>query len=327
MKRKTTRNRRSQHRNVLEVRVMSPRIAWLGFMGFLGVLTKIACVLAVLAGISWGVWRGVHHAFYQNPDFSLKVIDLNPNPVIDEFGVAEAVGIDLAACPSLFEIDVKKAGDKLSTLPGILDARVERHLPGSLVVRITPRTAKAWISCPGEGITEVRRAGDMLVDQLGVAYPCPELQVKSAATLPVIELSASAVDPISAGGKITHPELWRCFLLLDSARSADPDAIQWIESLRQINEWSLELHTRGGTCATFGLGDHARQIESLRAALDHASGEGYVIDTINLIPKYNIPITLRDESPPRAILVKPPESSDPGETRRERDLSTLLNRN
>ena len=326
MKRKTT-NRRNQHRNVLEVRVMSPRIAWLGFLGFLGVLTKIACVLAVIAGIGWGVWRGVKHAFYQNPDFSLKVIDLNANPIIDEFGVAEAIGIDLAACPSLFEIDVEQAGNRLRTRPGILDARVERHLPGSLVVRIMPRTAKAWISCPGEGITEVRRAGAMLVDQLGVAYPCPELQVESAATLPIIELPASADEPIAAGEKIVHPELRHCFLLLDSARSADPDAIQWIESVRQVNEWSLELRTRGGTRATFGLGDHARQIESLRAALDHASGEGYVIDTINLIPKYNIPVTIRDESAPRAILVKPPEPSDSGETRRERDLGNLLNRN
>jgi POTRA domain, FtsQ-type len=326
MKRKTT-NRRNAHRNVLEVRVMSPRIAWLGFMGFLGVLTKIACVLAVLAGIGWGVWRGVRHAFYQNPDFSLKVIDLNANPVIDEFGVAGAIGIDLAACPSLFEIDVKNAGDKLRTLPGILDARVERHLPGSLVVRIIPRTAKAWISCPGEGITDVRRAGAMLVDQLGVAYPCPELQVKSAATLPVIELPASADHAIATGEKITHAELRHCFLLLDSARAADPDAIHWIETLRQVNEWSLELRTRGGTRATFGLGDHPRQIESLRAALDHAAGEGYVIDTINLIPKYNIPVTVRDESSPRAILVKPPASADPVETRRERDLGTLLNRN
>lgn len=326
MKRKTT-NRRNQHRNVLEVRVMSPRIAWLGFLGFLGALMKIACVLAVLAGISWGVWQGVRHAFYQNPDFNLKVIDLNSNPVIDEFGVAEAMGIDLAACPNLFEIDVRHAGDKLRALPGILSARVERHLPSSLVVRITPRTAKAWISCPSQGITEVRRAGAMLVDELGVAYPCPELQADSATALPIIELPAVEDKLITAGEKISHSELQHCLFLLDSARAADPDAIQWIESVRQLNEWSLELRTRSGTKAVFALGDHPRQIESLRAALDHAAAQGYAIDTINLIPKYNIPITLSDESPPRAILVKPPASAAPAETRRERDLSTLLNRN
>jgi hypothetical protein len=321
MKRKTTK-RRNPHRNVLEVRVMSPRIAWLGIMGFLGVLAKVACVMAVLTGIGWGVWRGVQHAFYQNPDFSLQVIDLNANPVIDELGVAEVLGIDLAERPSIFKIDVAKAGEKLKSMPAILDARVERHLPGSLVVRIVPRTAKAWISCPAQGITEVRRAGAVLVDQTGVAYPCPQLQLASAVTLPVIELTSDL--PVNTGEKIKHTELKHCFLLLDSARTADPDAMQWIESLRRVNEWSLELLTRGGTRATFGLGDHARQIESLRAALDHASGESYAIDTINLIPKYNIPITLRDGSPPRAILVKPPTS---GETRRERDLGTLLDRN
>ena len=80
--------------------------------------------------------------------------------------------------------------------------------------------------------------------------------------------------------------------------------MQWIESIRPVNDWSLLLVTRQGTSATFGLGDHERQIESLRAALDHAGEKGYLIDTINLIPKYNIPITLRDEAaPPKAIPV------------------------
>jgi hypothetical protein len=327
MKHKTTRNRRQQRQSVLEVRVMSPRIAWLGVLGFLGLVVKVGCVLAVLCGIGWGVWRGVQHAFYQNPDFRLTVIDLNPNRVIDEFGVAEVVGIDLADCPSLFSIDVERTRNKLKALPAILDARVERHLPGSLVVRIVPRTPKAWISSPDLGVAEVRRAGAMLVDQEGFAYACPELQVESAIALPVIELDASDDALIAVGETIRHPALRHCFLLLDSARAADPQAVRWIDSVRQVNDWSLELRTSGGTRAVFALGDHPRQIASLRAALDHASEQGYVIDSINLIPKYNIPITVRDETPPRAIPIAPPASANPGETRRERDLSNLLNRN
>jgi hypothetical protein len=328
MKHKTTRNRRNSRQSVLEVRVMSPRIAWFGFLRLLGKLAKAACVLAALAGVGWGVWRGVQHAFYQNPDFRLQVIDLNANQVIDEVGVATALGIDLTACPSLFEIDVKNAAEKLRARPGITDVRVERHLPGTLVVRVIPRFPQAWISCPDAGLSEVRRAGAMLVDHDGVAYPCPELQAASAAALPVIELPESAGHPVTAGGKIRHPGLEHCLLLLDAAREADPDAIQWIESIKQVNEWSLELLTRQGTSAIFSLGDHPRQIESLRAALDHAGEEGYAIETINLIPKYNIPITLRDEPPPpKAILVSPKETAAGGESRQSRDLSTLLNRN
>jgi hypothetical protein len=306
---------------------MSPRIAWFGFLKFTGTLVKIACVLAVLAGIGWGAWRGIQHAFYQNPDFRLQVIDLNANPVIDEIGLTQVAGIDLAASPSLFDINVTEASRKLRELPAITEARVERHLPGTLVVRVTTREPKAWISCPEAGLTEVRRPGAMLVDAKGVAYPCPESQATLATELPIIELPASSDQPILAGAKIQHPQLEACFKLLDSASQADPEAPRWIDTIRPVNDWSLLLITRQGTMATFGLGDHPRQIENLRAALDHAGEKGYVIDTINLIPKHNIPITVREsDTPLRAIPVSSTAPAHPAETRRTRDLSNL-NRN
>jgi hypothetical protein len=168
----------------------------------------------------------------------------------------------------------------------------------------------------------------MLVGQDGVAYPCPELQLESAMKLPTIQLPVSEKSPVTAGRHLDHPELAHCFRLLDSARDADPEAVHWIESVQQVNEWSLQLVTRQGTAAIFGLGDHERQIRSLRAAMDHSSQKGYSISTINLIPKRNIPITLRDEAAaPRAIPVPEPGPAEIRENRRARDLSTLLNRN
>ena len=328
MKKKTTKPRRHTRQSVLQVRVITPRIAWFGFLKLAGKLTKIACVLAVITGIGWGVWRGIQHAFYQNPDFRLQVLDLNPNPVIDELRVASVAGIDLTANPSLFDVEVKGVEEKLRALPEITDARVERHLPGTLVIRVIPRTPKAWISCPAAGITGERRTGGMLEDHDGIAYPCPESLLETAAQLPVVELPVSEEHPIQIGKRIKQRELDACFLLLDSAREADAEALHWIATIRPVNDWSLLLVTRQGTAATFGLDDHARQIASLRAALDHAGEKGYVIDTINLIPKYNIPITLRDgSSPPKAVPVSPEAPSGGGTNRRARDLSNLLNRN
>ncbi len=324
-RRRTTKPNRSRPQ-VLEVRVMSPRIAWLCFLSCAGKLVKLACILAVTTGIGWGVWQGIQRAFYKNPDFRLQVIDLNANPVIDEAGIAEAAGIDLTA--SLFDIDVEMVTAKLKALPAIADARAERHLPGTLMVRVVPRTPRAWVSCPEAGLSEVRRAGAMLVGQDGVAYPCPELQLESAMKLPTIQLPVSEKSPVTAGRHLDHPELAHCFRLLDSTRDADPEAVHWIESVQQVNEWSLQLVTRQGTAAIFGLGDHERQIRSLRAAMDHSSQKGYSISTINLIPKRNIPITLRDEAAaPRAIPVPEPGPAEIREDRRARDLSTLLNRN
>ncbi len=305
---------------------MSPRIAWFGFLRFAGGLAKLACILAVLTGLGWGVWQGIQRAFYKNPDFRLQVIDLNPNSAIDEQRLAEATGIDLTA--SLFDIDVDQVTAKLQALPEIADARTERHLPGTLVVRVVPRTPRAWLSCPSAGLSETRRAGAMLVDLGGIAYPCPELQLETALNLPVIQLPLSEGHPIIAGQHVGHLELAHCFRLLNAACEADPDAIHWIESVKQTNEWSLLLVTREGTAATFGTGDHDRQIRSLRAAMDHSSQKGYAIGTINLIPKHNIPITLRNEAAaPKALPVSEPSAGEIREDRRARDLNTLLNRN
>ncbi len=326
MKRHTSKTRRRSRSKVLEVRVMSPRIAWYGFLRMVGKFVKLACVLALISGLGWAVWRGIEHAFYENPDFRLRVVDLNPNPVIDEAGLVEAANIDLNA--SLFDIDVNSLTETLNRLPEIASAHVERHLPGTLVVRIVPRTPEAWISCPDAGLTAARVPGAMLVDHNGVAYRCPARQLDKAEHLPIIQLPASEGFTIAAGQAVRHPELRHCFQLLRSATEFDPEAIQWIESLSQANAWSLLLVTRDGTRATFGLGDHERQIHRLRAAMDHAGKQGYAIGTINLIPKHNVPITLRSEAPaPRAIPVSEPTAAELREDRRSRDLQNLLNRN
>ncbi len=304
MKNKSTASRRHSRQNVLQVRVMTPRIAWLGFLGFFGSLTKLACVFAVLAALGWGVWRGMQVAFYRNPDFRLQVIDLNANPVIDELRVASVIGIDLASNPSLFDVDVSNATEQLKSLPEITDAKLERHLPGTLMVRVTPRVPKAWIRCKASGISEVRKTGGMLVDQDGVAYQCPESQIGSAARLPVIDLPDEDAEKPVVGKRIKQPELKRALALLKAACDVDAQATIWIDTIRQASKWSLELVTREGTTAVFSLGNHSRQIENLRAALAHAGSRGYVIDTINLIPTHNIPITIRSETkPPKAIPV------------------------
>lgn len=325
-KRQTSKSRNHPRSKVLEARVMSPRIAWFGFLKFTGSLAKFALLLALVAALGWGVWLGVQRAFYKNPDFRLQVIDLNTNPAIDEAGLVEIGAIDVDA--SLFQIDVKAVQAKLLARPEIADAKVERHLPSTLVARVTPRVPRAWLTCPEVGFSNIREVGALLVDENGIAYPCPPLQLETAESLPVIELASLAEFPLTPGKTITHPELAHCFRLLDSACEADPESPQWIDSVKQVSEWALLLTTRDGTTATFGLGDHDRQINSLRAAMDHSSQKGYAISTINLIPKYNIPITLQSEVvAPRAIPVAEPTEAEIRENRKARDLNNLLNRN
>lgn len=311
-KRKTTTRRRTRS-NVLEVRVMSPRIAWHGFTRLLGGLLRLALLLALLGGIGYGIWRGIEHTFHNNPDFRLQVIDLNPNPVIDELGLVEMAGIDLSHDTSLFAIDVNETKRRLEALPAVVEARVERHLPkgdqpATLMVRVTHREPRAWVAPSGTDLSTVRQVGGMLLDPGNHLYPCPVGQFAEAEPLAVILLADNEDHPLTPGTTLDHPELARCLRLLEAARQADADSPRWIQSIRQANDWSLRLVTREGTSATFGLRDHGQQIGRFRAALDHAAKKGYLIDTINLIPRFNVPITVRgDNEPPRAILI--PEAS------------------
>jgi len=323
---KTSQPRRSARSKVLEVRVMSPRIAWLSLLAVVAKCAKYACTAAVIVGIGWGIWHGVERAFYHNPDFNLQVIDLNPNTALDETQLAEIADLDLSG--SLFQINVAEVVKKLEARSEIASATAERHLPGTLVVRVVPRIPRAWITTPDLVFAGSRQPGMMLVDSSGIAYACPAQHVELAASLPVIVLPTDPGHPLRAGETISHPQLKHCLYLLDSAVAADPEAAHWIESIRQSSAWSLELVTRDGTIATFGLGDHERQIANLRASLDHASAKNLAVKTINLIPRHNIPVTLHNEPiAPKAIPVSEPTPASRRESRHSQDLNTLLNRN
>lgn len=298
------RKRRDSRQNVLHLRVVTPRTVWFGILRCLGGLVKLAALAVLVAGLGWAAWQGIQQAFHKNPDFRIAVIDLNPNPVIDELEFARLAGIDLTQKPGLFEVDVQHATEQLRALPALVDAKVERHLPDTLIVRVIPRSPRVWLDLGSEK-TQPHSTGGILVDTDGIAYPCPANLTESLATLPIIRLADHPEHPVLIGQAVSHPSYAYCLALYDAARAADPSAPTWIRSIRQANSWSLVLSTRSHTEATFSLGDHARQMDQLRAALDHASNAGMTIASINLIPRYNVPATLAShQPPPRAVPVE-----------------------
>lgn len=311
---------------VLKSEVMSPRIAWFNLLGFLKLLAKFAVVICILLSIAYGVREAIEHTFHRNPDFRLQVIDLTPNDVLDETELVEHLKIDLTS--NIFDLDVDRMEEELLEIPAISSAKVERELPGTLSFKILTRKPVAWIACPSEGIPATRAEGSLLVDELGYTYPCPALQLNQASQLPIFILNSNPEHPLQVAKTTGHPEYRHCMQLLNSFRSTYPDDISMIESISQTNAWSLNLKTRTGTEATFGLGGNERQLDYFGQALHHARGKGYQIATINLIPKRNVPITiLGGDQPPRAIPVLEQPVSNALETRRDNDLRSLLNRN
>ena len=325
MRRKSSNSRHHDPRKILRVQGWTFRIAWFALLKFAFRTTKWTAVLIVLAAVGLGIKLGLERALFNNSDFRLQVVDLNPNQAIDENDFIRLTGLDLDA--NLFRIDVAALTKCLADRPEIEAVQIERHLPGTLEVRVTARTPLAWLACPDAGLPATREVGALVVDRHDWVYPCPARQLESAARLPIIELPTHEGSPIASGTQLRHPELQHCRRLLDAALAADPAAAPWIDTICQVNAWSLRLTTADGIVATFGMGDHARQLRNLLAARSHAQRRDYEIATINLIPKQNVPITVTAEAPLKALPVDEPEPAPaPPKDRHARDLDSILHR-
>jgi cell division septal protein FtsQ len=322
-KRRTSRV--SHRRQVIELQahVMSPRIAWFGLLKSFRKLAKFAFILALIGGAVWGVRLGIRRGLVENKEFRLQAIKLTPNPAIDQRDLVRIAGIDING--SLFECDAAEIESRLRALPALSSASVRREFPGTLVAEVTAREPHAWIASPAHGIGARDPRTGLLVDRSGFAFACPPALLARASKLPVFHLGEGGEEP-AAGRKVVHPEFDRLMALYQVACQALPGAPEWIESFRQNRKWSLQLVSRDGIEASFGLGDHPRQMADLKAVLDHARSKDQQIASIELIPERNLPVILRGEGVPRAILVDEPEAAPALPDRRERDLQKLLNR-
>ena len=322
------RTSRVQHRRQvieLQAKVVSPRIVWYSVLKSCRKMVRFVVIVALLIAAVWGVKYGIRRGLLENEEFRLQAIELTPNPAIDERRLVQVGGIDLKG--SLFDCHVAEIQEKLRALPELASANVRREFPGTLVVEAFAREPHAWISSPSQGIAARDPEKGLLVDEKGFAFHCPPALLAKASELPVFQLGEGGEVPV-AGKQVVHPEFDRLMRLYHVACSEIESADKWIDTLRQSRAWSLELVSRDGTAACFGLGDHERQMGDLRAALEHARTQNEQIASIELIPERNIPVVVRGDSPPRAIPLDEPSSAPVRVTpnRRSRDLKNLLNR-
>jgi cell division septal protein FtsQ len=330
-KRRTSKVSHRKQAIQLKAHVMSPRIVWFGFLKACSKTMWIVLTLAVLGGLGWGVRLGLQRWLFKNEEFRLQAIHLTPNTAVDERRLVEVGHINIDG--TLFDCDLESIEKSLLALPEVSSASVKREFPGTLQVKVVARQPVAWISCyrAEDPILPRDPQSGLVVDSSGFAYHCPPGQLSAALELPVIELNPNVegAAPLVSGQKVVHPEYDRAMALNAVACAASPDASTWIDTIRQSRSWALELTARDGMKATFGLGDHERQMQDLIAAVNHSRSSGQPIATINLIPRNHIPVFLKDGSAPRAVMIEdteePPKAAVPP-TRRDSDLKQLLNR-
>lgn len=302
-RRKTTRHRPTSRSQVLEMRVVTPKIVWFQTLSVLGGLFKWCLLCACCGGIGYGVWTYLKNSYIDNPNYQLRIVKLTPNTVMNEADVVEIGQIPLNT--SIFGVDVAAVEERLLARPEVVSAVVRREFPATISIEITERVPFAWIECAAKNMDARTRERGFLIDRQARLYPCPPMQYEASVALPVIEVAAEDADSLVVGAVVETKAMRRSIQLLEIAEKAGASKLPWIDRIQPYTVWGMKVWTRDGIEAVFGLEEHERQMEDLLVAMRHAATKGMQIASINLIPERNFPVTLRAPGSNAPLRVRP----------------------
>lgn len=237
-------------------------------------------------------------ALYDNPEFTLQVIDFETDGVIGREKIIETAGLEEGM--KMMTLDIEDIRNRISAVPEIRSAKIERDLPDRLAIKVEEREPIAWLSC---GTANVRARTQshpkhgirgLLVDESGVIMECNQLLPRYV-QLPVIHVRELGQD---RPGEVVEPEqVVTALQLLQLTRKVLFADSLIVKDLKLENEYSIVAEFNSGAVATFGLDDLDAQISRFRRIHEIALQKNERIGTINLLVNRNIPVTSISKKP------------------------------
>ena len=302
-RRRTSTSRSTQRSRVLETRILSGRIVWIGIQRWIWKLFKFCLMGGACFGVCYAAWTFLQRSYLDNPEYQLRVVRLNANTAMNEAELVAVGGISLNS--SIFGISLSDVEDRLIARHEVVSATVKRERPATIVVEIKERHPFAWIECPAKNMIARDAKQGYVIDHQGFLYACPAMQYEASLALPIISMNADDAELLIAGTTIETKSLKRSLNLLDVAAKVSGSPLPWINRIAPYQKWGFKVWTRDNVEAVFGLEDHERQMNDLLTSMKYASGKGMQIGSINLIPERNFPVVLRSENQPSAKRVSP----------------------
>src|SRR5215475_11609014 len=140
------RQRRQQH--LLDVKVRSRRATQYRIRSAMGVLWKVALFVILCAAGYAGAREAARRLFFQNPDYQVKIIELETDGTLQREQLLKAAGLHEGA--NIFSVNLARVRDRIQQLPQADEVEVVRKLPGEIDIRIVERKPVAWITSETE---------------------------------------------------------------------------------------------------------------------------------------------------------------------------------
>jgi cell division protein FtsQ len=290
----TSRQRKSQH--LLDVKVRAKKAASQRTQNVFFTLCCLLLLASVAGGIAFGAKRILNTLFFANSDYSLKTIEVNSDGNLSRDTIVRTANI--AEGQNIFSIDLPRVQEKLATLPQVEESRVQRILPGKIVISIQERRPVAWVVPPDRNTGSFNFEDAYLVDRRGIL-----LKTKSLAPeylgLPLI--IGVATSNCQAGQALEQDEV-KAALDLIRCSSEILQARFQIQSIDVSKQYCLQVTDKQRASVTFGADEIEWQLHRLETVLNYCDKNNRELQTINLMAQRNVPVTFVPQPQPTAPL-------------------------
>ncbi len=251
----------------------------------LRLLKGTAVILSLISlGLS-GRWAW-QRAFYDNPDFRLKRVELAIPDGFSGTKVLQVAGIEQGM--KMMAIDLEAIRGRLVGMPMVSRAEVSRVFPDKMVIELEEARPVAWLACPGKGIEPYSAGEGWLIDEQGGLVQCDAVTPRFA-TLPVIEVKDVLAPEV--GMVVDSTEIDTALALMEASRVALEGHGLYVVEVAVKDSYSLRVRYNNRMEVVLGLADVDRALSDLRTILDRTRAEGRLLATVNLRVKRNIPVT------------------------------------
>ena len=278
------RQRRQQH--LLDVKVRSRSATQHRNRRIVVWLSKIALVFTIGVSLYFGVREGARRFFFENPDYQIKVINLQTDGTLQREQVLNVAG--LREGENVFQVNLAQVRDRLQDLPQVDEIQIVRKLPSEVDIKILERKPIAWISKEKEISDPFVSDAAFLVDARGVLMKEKKL-LPEYLGLPLI--SGCTTESLEPGNTIESVEANAALELL---RLSTGSFMQTRFQIRQIDiskGYCLQVTDKNHSRVSFGFEQLDQQLKRLEQFLVYCDDTKQELATVNLLVQRNIPVT------------------------------------
>ena len=261
---------------------------WLAVRGWTWRLVKVLTLAAFVGGLYFGATQGWKKFFWQNPDYALRDIPFSTDGTLTREQALAVAKLKPGA--NIFSYSTGAVRDALRTMPQVESADVTRYLPNRIEITVKERKPAAWLAAAA-GQKPGGAEPTHLLDARGIVFQ-PRHVPHEFKALPTI--SGVQTEDLEPGKPIRKAEVLAALELLKRTRETGTFKVMAIDVSKA---YCVVATDQKRAQLTFGLDDITGQLERLDAVRGQAALLGEEIQTINLIPQRNIPVTFMQPVP------------------------------